>query len=434
MIEYCMRLYSKVVFLTLAATLVAAASVSAQTTSREELPRTRIIPYPSEELAREGSLERQRYMEPITEWTMVGDDMLRGEFTYPFAWIDRHVFIRIEGLMRPFEVLINGKSAGSVTNGFVAKEFDITKIAKEDTNSVELRLLPREGVMAIECFEQGEITPRAFVVSQPRVRVREVFWNTHIGMGGIANIDFGLVMRNETLNPKKSKLYYGLYANDTLRLAAGTLDVALDMYGVDTMRFGATISDTLLWRHSSPTTLSLRVENRMENRKSEVYDFAVALRELDYSDDTLYINGEATTLEWYDMPACSGVADVQRAMADGRYALRFGAGYVSEEVLALCDREGVYVALTAPINSSLSGESRKRGGNPSNDPAWREEYVSRAVALVETTDRHASVVAYFLAENSANGICLYEAYMAMKRVSGTRPVFYRDGGNEWNSD
>jgi beta-galactosidase len=65
---------------------------------------------------------------------------------------------------------------------------------------------------------------------------------------------------------------------------------------------------------------------------------------------------------------------------------------------------------------------------------WRKEYVERAVALVETTDRHASVVAYYLAEDSANGICLYEAYLAMKRVSGSRSVFYLDGGNEWNSD
>lgn len=429
-----MRQYRKLLFLSVAATFVAMASASAQSTSREQLPRTRIIPYPSAELAHEGSMDKQRFMEPITEWTKVDESTLKGKFTFPFAWIDRHVFIRIEGVKQPYEVFINGKSAGSVTNGLVATEFDITKISKEDTNIVELRLLPRDGVAAIECFELGEATPCAYVVSQPRVRVREAFWNTHKGMGGIANIDFGLVMRNETLNPKHSKLYYELYANDTLRLTGGHLDVSLGMHATDTMRFGATIGDTLLWRHDAPTMLSLRVENRMENRKSEVYDFAVAVRDLDYNDGTIYINGEPTTLDWHDMPACSSFAEVQSALAEGKYALRFGAGYVSEDVLALCDKEGAYVALTTPINSSLSGESRKRGGNPSNDPAWREEYIERAVALVETTDRHASVVAYFLAEDSANGICLYEAYLAMKRVSGSRPVFYLDGGNEWNSD
>ena len=428
-----MMAYRKLLYSLLAMASVSTTAV-AQTPSHEESPRTRIIPYPSAELARGGSLEKQRFMEPITEWTTDAQGVLRGEFTFPFAWIDRHVFLRFEGVMQPYEVVVNGKVAGSTTNGLVATEFDITKLSQEDTNVVELRLLPRDGVEPIECFARGEAKPCAYVVSQPRIRVRDIFWNTHKGMGGIANIDFGVIMRNETLNPKKSKLYYELYANDTLRLTGGNLDVWLDMYGVDTMRFGATISDTLLWRHGAPTMLSLRMENRIENRKSEVYDFAVALRDLRYDGNTLYINDEATGLEWHDMLACSSVADVQRAIDAGHSLLRFGAGYVSEDVLTLCDREGLYVALTTPINSSLAGESRKRGGNPSNDPAWREEYVARAVALVETTDRHASVVAYFLAEDSANGICLYEAYLAMKRVAGNRPVFYLDGGNEWNSD
>jgi beta-galactosidase len=219
-----------------------------------------------------------------------------------------------------------------------------------------------------------------------------------------------------------------------VRLTGGHLDVKLDMHGVDTMRFGVTLHDTLLWHRAHPTQLSLRVENRLENRKSEVYDFAVSLRELHYEDDTFYINGEATPMAWYDMSSTADVAAVARASADGHYALRFGAGVVSDEVLTYCDMMGIYVALTAPINSSLSGESRKRGGNPSNDPSWREEYVERVVSLVETTKRHASVVAYYLADDSANGICLYEAYLAMKQVSGSRPVFYDDGGNEWNSD
>lgn len=428
-----MLAYRKIVCSALGLMLLSTTAM-AQEPSRKELPRTRIIPYPSAELAHKGSLEKQRFMEPITEWTSEEDGILRGKFIYPFAWIDRHIFIRIEGVMQPYELLINGRLAGGATNGFVATEFDITKLSKEDGNVVELRLLPCDGVAAIECFKHCEAKPTAYVVSQPRLRVREVFWNTHKGMGGIANIDFGVVMRNETLNPKYSKLYYELYANDTLRLTGGHLDVSIDMHGVDTMRFGATISDTLLWRSGAPSMLSLRVENRIENRKSEVYDFAVALRDLDYIDNTIFINGEPIALDWYDMEACSDIAEVQKVIEMGHNALRFGAGYVSEEVLTLCDREGVYVALTTPINSSLSGESRKRGGNPSNDPAWRKEYVERAVALVETTDRHASVVAYYLAEDSANGICLYEAYLAMKRVSGSRPVIYLDGGNEWNSD
>lgn len=87
------------------------------------------------------------------------------------------------------------------------------------------------------------------------------------------------------------------------------------MHGVDTMRFGATLNDSLLWRHDSPTQSSLRLENRIENRKSEVYDFAVALRELRYEDEVFYINGAATPMEWHVMSPMSDVAAVERAHA-----------------------------------------------------------------------------------------------------------------------
>ena len=80
------------------------------------------------------------------------------------------------------------------------------------------------------------------------------------------------------------------------------------------------------------------------------------------------------------------------------------------------------------------GTSRKRGGNPSNNPRWRAEYIERVEQMIYTTQRHPSVIAYFLADDSANGICLYEAYLAAKKISGDRPVFYEDGNGEWNSD
>ena len=427
-----MRRYFTVLLLAMLVT--SSMMVMAQDVSCQELPRTRTIPYPSAELAAERDLAKQRYMEPIAEWESLDDGSFEGVFTYPFSWIDRRIYLRVEGMMQPYEVLINDKSAGSATNGHVAVEFDITKIAKEDKNRVVLRPVNKEDGAAIECFDSSASQPAVYVISQPRVRVRDIYWNATRGMGDIVNVDFGVVMRNETLNPKMSRLHYELYVNDTVRLAGGRLDVKLDMHGVDTMRFGATLNDSLLWHHSSPTQLSLRLENRIENRKSEVYDLAVALRELRYEDEVFYINGTATPMEWHVMSPMSDVAAVERAHAEGYYAIRFSAGFVNDEVLTYCDNAGIYVALTAPINSSLSGESRKRGGNPSNDPRMRDEYVERVVSLVETTDRHASVVAYYMADDSANGICLYEAYLAMKRVAGARPVLYDDGGNEWNSD
>ena len=152
------------------------------------------------------------------------------------------------------------------------------------------------------------------------------------------------------------------------------------------------------------------------------------------TDGTFYINDKATHIEWAEVTPNASPSDIRSLYDRGHRAIRFTAGGVAEETLLACDELGIYVALTAPINSSKMGTSRKRGGNPSNDPRWRDEYTERVTQMIYTSQRHPSVIAYFLAEESANGICLYEAYLAAKAIAGDRPVFYDDGNGEWNSD
>ena len=398
-----------------------------------EPSRTRLVPYATAEAAKERSTAKQRYMQPVVEWTE-SDGVLRGEFTYPFSWVERRIFLRMEDARCPYDVYVNGKHAGGSTNGFAAAEFDITKIAREDKNSVEVRLHKDSDVAKIECFDHAALQPKVYIISQPRVRVRDVDWRATRGVGEVVNVDFSVVMHNATLGEKTSRLYYELYINDTVRLAAGHRDVVLGMYGVDTMRFGATVTDDALWSAASPTHLSLRLKNRIAGRDVEFYDMAVALRELRYEDGVFRVNGDVVDMEWYDVSPAITAEELRTLCAAGHRVLRFTAGCVSDELLTLCDELGVYVALTAPINSSGAGMSRRRGGNPSNDPAWRDEYTARTEQMIHTSKRHASVVAYFLADDSANGVCLYASYLAAKRIAGHRPVFYTDGGREWNSD
>lgn len=404
---------------------------SAQQRKGEAQYRTRLIPYPTEAAAKECAMERQRYMQPITEWVEV-DGVLRGEFTFPFSWLERQVFIRIEGAAQPYELFINGKRAGGSTNGFAAAEYNITKISKEDKNRVELRLLGGDDVAHIESFDKVAPRPIAYIISQPRVRVRDIAYRTNIDFG-VVNADFSVVMNNETLGKKVSRLYYELYLNDTLRLDAGTRDVELGMYGVDTMRFGTPVPDSVLWSGESPTRLSLHLKNRIEGRDVEFYNVAVALRELEYENGRFAINNKSCDMVWCELSPNTTIVELEKLYNNGTRAVRFTAGNVKDEVLSFCDAKGIYVAITAPINSSKAGASRKHGGNPSNDPKWCKEYVDRTTQMIHTTKRHPSVVAYYLADDSANGICLYESYLAAKAITDI-PVFYEDGGKEWNSD
>lgn len=414
-----------------ASMLLSGVDASAQQRNGEQQHRTRLIPYPTQQMAEQAAVSRHKYLQPIEEW-VEQSGVLTGEFTYPFSWLERQVFIRVEGVAQPYEVFVNGKRAGSSTNGFGAAEYNITKISKEDKNRVELRLLDDTEVSKIECFDHDTPTPVAYIISQPRVRVRDIAYRANIDYG-VVNADFSVVMHNETLGKKISRLYYELYLNDTLRLDAGMRDVELGMYGVDTMRFGSPVPDSLLWSSDSPTRLSLRLKNRIEGRDVEFYNVDIALRKLEYKDGAFHVNNKPCDMHWHELSPNASIADMEQLYNNGTRAVRFTAGVVKDEVLSFCDAKGIYVAITAPINSSQSGESRKCGGNPSNDPKWRKEYVERTTQMIHTTKRHPSVVAYYLADDSANGICLYESYLAAKNITDI-PVFYDDGGKEWNSD
>ena len=60
--------------------------------------------------------------------------------------------------------------------------------------------------------------------------------------------------------------------------------------------------------------------------------------------------------------------------------------------------------------------------------------IARIEESYHTTKLHPCVVAFSLAEDSANGINLYEGYLHLKGLEKERPVLYPDAGGEWNSD
>ncbi len=436
-----MTKYFVVSFLSFAAavgSLCAQRPLSVISDGRDAL-RGRLVPYPTAGEAAAASMHRQRYMQPLEEWRSTtsddGSTIMAAEFTKPFSWIERQIFLRVESAGAPYEVIVNGRTAGYAQNGFAASEYNITKLSRDDKNSVEIRLLDSSPLSAIESFEvAGDMPLRAYVISQPRLRVRDVFYRTRMGVGDRANIDVGVIMHNQTLNAKRSRIYYELYSPDSVCVANGYKDVELGMHGIDTVRFAANIPDSTLWSAQRPAMYRLELRNRIEGRDVEFYSLPVGFRSQEYSDGEFLINGRRETMHWADVDALASREHVANLHAEGFNALRFAAGYVSEELLSLCDSLGIYVDLTAAVDSSAAGESRRVGGNPSNDPAWRDTYIDRGRMLIETTKRHPCVVIYRPAARSANGICLYDSYLAMKSLPDERPVFYTDGGGEWNDD
>ena len=336
-------------------------------------------------------------------------------------------------------MLVNGKKVGYSSDAFAPAEFNVTKASKEDVNTVSIRILKEHWSSRMEDFAESR-EPRVgevYVMSQPMIRVRDVVHNTNVDLKSeFATVEVGLVVKTESLNPKTARIHYELIAPDTTVVTHGYKDVTLGMRGEDTVKFMASIPYVLTWCADMPVRYRLNVKTQIEGRFAEYQSHMIGFRTVETDDNgDFMINGIKTELFYRDFdPLTITDKDIIAARVLKYNAVRFKMGAVPQNVYRMCDSLGMYVIAQVPVNTSKSGPSRRRGGNPTNDPAWKAAYLDRAETTYRTTRNQACVIGYIMAEDSSNGINLYEAYLRLKALERRRPVLYIESAGEWNSD
>lgn len=402
-----------------------------------EPPRGPLYPAPTAPLAADSMRGDNAYMRRIAEWTPC-DGGVSAPFTVPFAWANRQVLLRICSAPSDYDVRVNGRTVAYVADGSVPAEVNVTRAVQEGRNEVEILLRQTPALAQIESWESGS-EPRqpgaAWVLSQPTLRVRDVVARTwRAADESDYTAEVAMVVKSEALNPRTSRLWYELLSPAGTVAASGHRDITLDMRREDTVRFLAHLPADSLWSAERPQRYTLRLKTQHEGRYDEYTEFRLGLRSAELRDGQLLVNGSPVTLRTASVSPGATAAELANVRRSGRNAVVLAPGTVAPSLYETCDTLGLYVVATAAIDARRGGDSRRVGGSPANDPAWREAFIERARNSYHTAKRHPSVVAFLLARNAANGICLYESYLAMKAEQETRPFVYPEAAGEWNSD
>lgn len=438
-------------FLSIIALVFAVGALSAQeydspeyVSLGRELPRSKTLPYPTAEEAQAlgSGAVASKYLRPVTGWTRTEEPdatVFTSKYVIPFVWLSRQAILYVDEASGAYEVIINGQKVGYAANAFTPAEFNITKASKEDVNTISIRILKDHLSRRMEDFVETR-EPRVgetYVISQPTIRVRDVVHNTDVDLKSeYANVEVGLIVKTESLNPKTARIHYELIAPDTTVVTQGYKDVTLGMRGEDTVKFMARIPYVLTWCADMPVRYRLNIKTQIEGRYAEYQSRMIGFRDIDINEEgDFMINGIKTELFYRDFdPLKVTEKDIIAARVLKYNALRFKMGAVPQNVYRMCDSLGMYVIAQIPINTSKSGLSRRIGGNPSNDPKWKAAYLDRAETAYRTTCGQASVIGYVMAEESSNGINLYETYLRLKALERKRPILYIEAAGEWNSD
>lgn len=420
--------------------LFATSGVYAQSLSSEnaESPRRTIKPYATVEEALVSDSGASRYITPLTEWKRSEEDgnvTFSTTYVYPAAWLNRQLFVRVGSASQGYIVRANGSEVGRTTNGTYPAEFNLTKKSAQGINELQI-VIPSDNPTAELLLSKtpatlGEVT----IVSQPTIRVRDIDTSTRLNDNGDGIAEFNIVVKTEALNPKTSRIHYELLSPDTTRLAYGYKDITLEMRGEDTLSFATIVPAKWLWSIHNPTQLRLVVRNQVEGRYAENIALPIGLREVAYSDGRLSVNGKVTALRVATVPAGISASEIANLKVQGYNTIMVKAGAAANELYSRCDSVGVYVIPQSAIDTSHGASHiRRDGGNPSNNPAWKETYLARAAEMYHTSKTHPSVVAFSLGGGDTNGINLYESYLYLKGLEQNRPIIFLGAPEEWNSD
>lgn len=402
-----------------------------------EPPRGHVLSYPTRQEAAAASGQDNRYFTRLGDWTRSGSRFTT-RFTVPFAWANRQVLLHVDRASGDYEVRVNGRPAGYDSNGSAPAEYNLTRLVREGANTLEIELSQPSATALLESWKESSAAELGdtWLTSPPTMYVRDVLIKNSRNRADddFLTAEVGIVVKTGALNPRTSRIHYELLAPDGTTAAVGHNDLTLDMRREDTLRFLVRVPDTLQWSPAHPVRYTLRLKTQYEGRDAEHLEFRPGFRTVETDNGRLIVNGQPVALRVREVRSEIGPDEIKALREQGCNTLRLLPGTDAESICEACDSLGLYAIVTAPVDTRRSGLSRRRGGNPSNDPAWQEAYIERAEASYHTTKRHPSVIAFALAHQSANGINLYETYLNMKRFDEPRPFVYFDAEGEWNSD
>jgi beta-galactosidase len=346
----------------------------------------------------------------------------RAAFRVPPAWRGQRVILRFDGVDSCARVWVNGTEIGTTSGSRLPVEFDVTgaigwegpellavRVHQWSSGSyledqdmwwmsgifrpVTLEARPAGGIddyFVLADYDHttggGSLTVEASVPA--RVTVPELGIDT--GVGTSINTGAGPVIQVPAVEPWSAelpRLYEGELATETERIP---------------LRIGfrrVTVADGVL------TVNGRRILLRGVNRHEFDPDRGRAL-------------SAATMLE-----------DVLLMKRHNINAVRTSHYPPDPRFLDLCDAYGLYVVDECDLEThGFFPPEGEIGGNPADEPAWREELVHRMRRMVERDKNHPSIIMWSLGNESGSGRNLSAMAQWARERDPSRPLHYeRDG-------
>jgi len=326
----------------------------------------------------------------------VGNLYYRRTFTISSRMLEKRLFLRFGSVTHKAEVWLNGTCLGKHSGGFLPFSFEITEAARAGENELEV---------IVNNIVDETTLPAGRMVHQKFPGLPEEIHN-------LPNFDFynySGIMRPVCLytapesyiedisiyGKMDGSFYWDVKANGEGTVSVRLLDAAgNEVAAGEGFKGTGRIDQVQLWEPGHPVLYSLEVTLTGSDGEKDTYTEVFGFREVSIRDCRIHLNGKPVYLKGFgkheDSPVHGRGFDMAYNVKDigllkwiGANSFRTSHYPYCEEMLQLCDREGILVIDEAPavgLNAGFTATGLL-GGNPNG--TWK---------LFKTAEHHRQVL------------------------------------------
>lgn len=363
----------------------------------------------------------------------------RRDFTLPEGWGDKEVYITFEGCYSAMYLWINGKKVGYSQGPTTDARFDITRYVRPGNNTLALEVYRWSDGSYLEdqdMFRMSGIYRDVYLTAAPRTHIRDLHLTSELSPRydrAVLDVKASVTNRGATDGSAAVRVTLSDAAGKTLRTVTSPT-AAITKGREETLDARLSLRDPMLWSAEDPNLYTVDIElldrnGNVTEATSQKYGF----RNIEIKGNKVYVNSMLTLFKGANhhdthprfgkaVPVETMIQDILMFKRHNLNTIRTSHYPKAPKMYALFDYYGLYV---------MDEADQECHGNHSltDNPAWRDAFVDRAVRMVERDKNHPSVVFWSLGNESGEGCNAVAEYEAVKAIDPSRPIHY-EGMNE----
>ena len=301
-------------------------------------------------------------------------------FTIPDAWKNMQVFIRFDGVLRGYDLLLNEQLVGTWESAYNTCLFDLTPYLtkhafKGEPQQLSMRVYSRFKGYEFDCFDDWAamgIFRDVTLMAVPKTHLSDLTVTTHID--GTVNV-----------TPKVANATKYTQVSYELLDAEGRV-----------VSTGEKVDHPHLWTAETPYLYTLRVTVKEKNKTLQTFEHKIGIREITIAGNVLKINGKPVKLRGVNAhstdPKTVKVISDSLTLKDMKMMKEASVNYMrlshyprEPRFYELADSLGFYLVDEVPFGF---------GDKYLSDRSYQDILMTRALATVQRDKLHPSVIVW----------------------------------------